>query len=272
MSISQIRQITVGIDAGSTLCKLALLSEGLETVWFPSNDLFAVRHQLGDWRPTRVLATGGGAGRLAAELTGVPLRTVNEFEAWTRGARLLASRGGIELPVSYLLVSVGTGTSVLRVHEGRGERLGGSALGGGTLLGLGRLLFGADSFEKVVDLARQGDRHRVDLMVGDIYADGAAPLHPDIVASSFGKLDSSRPEDVAQALIGMVGENVGLICAGLARLTRTPAIVYAGSTLSENQPLRTILELVTRAYGLCCHFLPEGPFCGAVGAAALAEC
>ena len=53
----------------------------------------------------------------------------------------------------YLLVNIGTGVSILRVDsEGQYERVSGSGLGGGTFVGLGRLLTGETSFEKLLSL------------------------------------------------------------------------------------------------------------------------
>ena len=263
--------LTVGVDAGASLCKLVLPGPtDLVKVKFPARDLGAVRACIGEWRPGRVVATGGGAARLAKELD-LPVRTVPEFAAWARGAPLLAERQRLNLPAHYLLVSLGTGTSVLSLEGARVTRVGGSALGGGTLLGLGRLLLGVETFEEICALAERGDRRKVDLLVGDIYPSGEIPLPRDLNAASFAKLDSRAPSDVAHALMGMLGENIALICGTLARSVGAQAVVYCGSTLLHNPELREILRWVTAAYGAEPHFLDEGAYCGALGAAALGE-
>ena len=262
----------VGVDAGASLCKLVLPRETeFRCAKFPSSDLDSVRACLGEWKPDRVVATGGGALRLERELSGVRVHTVPEFAAWARGAPLLAAREGLDLPAHYLLVSLGTGTSVLSLDHGRATRVGGSALGGGTLLGLGRLLLGVETFDEICALAACGDRRRVDLLVGDIYPGGEIPLPPDLNAASFAKLDSRDPADLAHALMGMLGENIALICGTLARSFDAQAVVYCGSTLIENAELREILRWVTQAYGAQPHFLDSGAYCGAFGAAALAD-
>ena len=93
----------------------------------------------------------------------------------------------------YLLVSIGTGVSILRVDGPRKhERISGSTIGGGTYWGLCRLLTGSDSFSDVLDLAMKGDPSKVDMMVGDIYGKNSNALEKsgltsDVVASSFGK-------------------------------------------------------------------------------------
>lgn len=263
--------LTVGVDAGASLCKLVLPGPTeLVKAKFPARDLDGVRACIGEWRPERVIATGGGAARLA-DLLERPVRTVPEFAAWARGAPLLAARQQLDLPGHYLLVSLGTGTSVLSLDRGKVTRVGGSALGGGTLLGLGRLLLGVETFEKICALAEQGDRRKVDLLVGDIYPSGDVPLPRDLNAASFAKLDSRAPSDVAHALMGMLGENIALICGTLARSVGAQAVVYCGSTLLHNPELREILRWVTAAYGAQPHFLDEGAFCGALGAATFGD-
>ncbi len=178
-----------GIDVGATLCKLVYQGETLQTARYSSDDLESACAWLARWQPSRIAATGGGASRLGETLAGVAVQHVAEFDAWAHGAPLLAAMADLGLPDRYMLVSLGTGTSVLAVEDGRVERLGGSALGGGTLLGLGRLLLGASSFRDIAELAAKGDRRKVDLLVGDIYRSGGISLPPDLNAASYGQLD-----------------------------------------------------------------------------------
>jgi len=260
--------VAVGIDVGATLCKLALRREVWSTACFPSNDLGAVRALVEGWSPTRIVATGGGADRLGEAIAGVRVQHAPEFAAWARGAVLIAAEEGIGLPPRYLLVSLGTGTSVLSVGDGRVERVGGTALGGGTVVGLGKLLLGVDSFADLAAMAERGDRRTVDMLVGDVYRGADAPLLRDLTAASFAKLQSTRPEDLAHALMGLVGENVSLLCGGFARGLAIEGVVYCGSTLVENPALRRIVAEITTLFGHRPCFLAGGAFCGAVGAAA----
>jgi hypothetical protein len=78
----------------------------------------------------------------------------------------------------FLLVSFGSGVSVLQVNSAADddfERVGGTATGGATFLGLMHLLTNQPhlSFDAAVALAAKGDAANVDKLVGDIYgADG----------------------------------------------------------------------------------------------------
>jgi type II pantothenate kinase len=225
-----------------------------------------------------VAATGGGATPLSDRLAPSRLvAVVDEFAAGGAGEPLLAGRAGLQLHDPHLLVSLGTGTSILRMGgDGTVARVGGTALGGGTLRGLGRLLLGTDDHDRLVALAAAGDRRHVDLLVGDLYRPGGIALVPDLTAANFGKAHEPRAADVAHALLGLVGENVALLAGQIAvaltsaaeggTVRRRPDVVYAGSTLRNNPLLVEILASVTGLVGAQASFLPFGEFTGALGA------
>ena len=60
------------------------------------------------------------------------------------------------------------------------------------------------------------------------------------------------------------------MAGALARGASIDAIVYCGSTLLGNPALTAVLDDITRRFGAVPRFLPNGAFCGALGAAALA--
>jgi type II pantothenate kinase len=269
---------SVGVDVGATLAKIALRTpeRGLEFRLAPAAELDSVAALLGEAGPERVGVTGGGAAELARRLGGAPI-PVNEFAAWGAGAKaLLEGQGGAPAD-RYLLVSVGTGTSVMLADGMAVQRVGGTALGGGTIVGLGALLLGTRSFAELVALAAKGDRRRVDLLVSDIYRPGEIPLAGDLTAANFGKADRRLGEDapdradVAHALMGLVAENVALICAGVGAALQVRTVVFGGSTLRANAPLVEILAQITGFTGTHPTFLAEGEFAGALGALLLAE-
>ena len=57
-----------------------------------------------------------------------------------------------------LLVSIGSGVSIIKVSDfNTFERVSGTMIGGGTLLGLANLLTGVKDFDQILDLSKQGD-------------------------------------------------------------------------------------------------------------------
>lgn len=288
-------RVEIGLDLGATLAKGVSVeaSSGLDSFqpFVARADDRAAIESFVRLRPcARVAVTGAGAARLASALApDLHVEAAVEFDAWGAGAALLAAAAGLELPPPYLLVSLGTGTSILRVDPAaRATRIGGTAVGGGTLRGLGRLLVGTDEHERLVALAARGDRRRVDLLVGDLYGGGEIALVPDLTAANFGRVgrgasgaEAPGGADVAHAVFGLVGETVALLAGALAHglgdgadrggsvpPTR-PHVLYAGSTLRGNEPLQAILRSVTALVGAEPHFLPHGELAGALGALAL---
>ena len=70
----------------------------------------------------------------------------------------------------YLLVNIGSGVSIICITAaGEWERVGGTAMGGGTFWGLGRLLTGVSNFDELLAMAEEGSREGVDTLVKDIY-------------------------------------------------------------------------------------------------------
>jgi type II pantothenate kinase len=242
----------------------------------PATALLEVVEMVQAARPESVGLTGGGAAKLEKQLSCQALR-INEFAAWGNGAAELLQDVAVGPARRYLLISLGTGTSVMLVDGMAVNRIGGTALGGGTVVGLGAALLDRSDFSEIAALAERGDRRRVDLLVSDIYRPGEIPLLGDLTAASFGKL--ARPgdgqttparEDLAHAVMGLVGENVALICGGLGAAHQVGRVVFGGSTLRNNRTLREVLQLITAALGHETIFLPDGEFAGALGALRLA--
>jgi type II pantothenate kinase len=270
-----------GVDIGATLAKVVVVPEAaplekFETFVCPSGDMPALAEFLSSRRPVRIAATGAGAHRLAAALRpGTPPVLADEFEAWGAGEKILLRNADFAPSTPHYLVSVGTGTSILRIgQEGRVSRAGGTGLGGGTLRGFGQLLLGQVDHDALTSLAFQGDRRRVDLLVRDLYPSGEIALQGDLTASNLGRIASRDSRDVANAITGLVGENIGLLAAALSKQEAVPFpldILYAGSTLRQNVALRDVLAFATSVGGARARFLPAGEFVGAVGALARAR-
>ena len=143
----------------------------------------------------------------------------------------------------FLLVNIGSGVSVLRVDGLRPPavvesgtvtsfssqvvytRVGGTACGGATFLGLAKLLTHRPdmSFEEALELASFGNSSNVDKVVGDIYGvagSASLGLPASLTAASFGKL--VRPPPMSRA----------------ATPAMSPAVSHVSSRLPSRQPSR----------------------------------
>ena len=276
-------QAAAGIDMGATLAKLAIRGpDGKVSFSFaPTTDLAEVARRVAAATPVRVGLTGAGSAELARVLPG-DATPVNEFAAWGAGANELLLRQDAHPEKRYLLVSMGTGTSIMLADGLAVQRVGGTALGGGTLVGLGTALLATESFAELAELASGGDRRSIDLMVSDIYRPGEIALAGDLTAANLGKLEARTGKeaadrdpgyrtDLAHALMALIGENVALVCAGLAAALQVRHVVFGGSTLHANKALSDIVGDITRATGTTVQFLDDGEYAGALGALLLVE-
>jgi type II pantothenate kinase len=268
----------IGVDAGATLAKLAIRKASGELAFriIPSYAIERAAREVESLAANRVGLTGAGAPQLRL-LLGLDTTPVSEFDAWRAGAEALLARQGAAPVERDLLVSLGTGTSMLLVEPGSVRRVGGTALGGGTLLGLAAATLGIREYGELVALAERGDRSNVDLLVGDIDPTGDMALPAQITASSLAKLawtgNDGEPAagDLAHALIGLLGENVGMLCGMTAVQNGAKRILFGGSTLRGSTRLRDLLAVFGPLYGREVVFLVDGEFAGALGALELAE-
>ncbi len=267
--------VAAGFDLGASLLKMAVrdADRAVHYASFPIEEEPAVFEQLAQATSLRSAGlTGAGAGRAAKRLGNASAVQVAEFDAWGRGARTLLRHHGRPVEAPFLLVSVGTGTPILRVEADRVRHVGGSPLGGGCALVLGASLAGTSSFRELASLAATGDRRNVDLLLGDLYTAGDTPLPLEATAAHLGKLprrarlEDARRADLCDAIWGLIGDNIALLCGAVAGRERLRSIVVGGSTVQNNPALRRALGGMLWAHGLDVHFLEDGAHTGARGA------
>jgi type II pantothenate kinase len=259
-------QSAAGADAGASLIKLALRDEQGQVALecFPAASLERAAERIHATAGSRVALTGCGARQLAGLIDGAA--RIEEFDAWAQGARLRISAEPSTQP--FLVASLGTGTSALLVTHDGFQRVGGTALGGGTLLGLAAALLGTRDFDTIATLAARGDCSRVNLTVGDLYGDDFE-LPALFTAASFGKLEPGKPADpadLAQGIMAMLGENIGRTCALLATQHGASRVLFGGGCLRGNDFLGNLLRGMCLAAGLDVQVLDDGEYTGALGA------
>jgi len=199
---------------------------------------------------------------------------VNEFQANVKGVEYLYSINKHEQLPPTLIVTIGTGTSII-LKEETFKHLGGSAQGGGLFMGLIKLLFNMNNFQEAINIAKKGNRYTIDLKVADIYdpEDNRVDLiFREFTASSFGKIEkdfdinSVQKEDVINAIIHIIGENIGSISNLMAENNDIDNIIYCGGFLTSNNIIRKILTILCRLKQKKAVFLKHSEFCGAIGA------
>src|SRR5574344_2691721 len=147
----------------------------------------------------KVMLTGVGSVYVRQSLYGLPTAHADEFIANGLGAHY-----GSRLK-NLIVVSMGTGTSFVKVEGDAISHIGGIGIGGGTILGLARLLLHTQEIQQIVALALKGHTENVDLKIKDICNTALPGLPLEATASIFGKANmNSSMEDVASGIVHMV--------------------------------------------------------------------
>ena len=119
---------------------------------------------------------------------------MTEFDALGTGGLYLT---GLEETV---VGSIGTGTVFVHAGPDGIQHIGGSAVGGGTLVGLSSRLFGIRDVEVIADMAEQGNLKNVDWGIAELSRDQMETLAGlcDPIFRNLGKMKSTATdEDVA---------------------------------------------------------------------------
>ena len=156
----------------------------------------------------------------------------------------------------YLLVNIGSGVSIINVkNNNEYERVSGSCLGGGTYLGLLKMLTKCDSFEQGIEIAMSGDLKKVNMLVGDIYGGDYQDfdLKSTVIASIFGKnifkhdrkeyneYNDYNDNDISVALLYMIGANIAQIAYLNGKIYGINHVLFAGNFLRRNMISMSII-------------------------------
>ena len=214
----------------------------------------------------RIMITGVGSTYMQKPIYSLECNTVPEFSAAGIGGLYLS---GLD---EAIVVSMGTGTALIHAKkEGSSTQinyLGGTGVGGGTLLGLTKKMTGIDTIEHIEEICADGDLHKIDLKVGDISKNAKfTGVNEDLTASNFGKLsDMASNSDIALGVANMVAETIAMMAVFTARGHGIKNVVLIGN-LTTIKPVRDVFESLT-SFGIN-FIIPENASFGTVIGAAL---
>ncbi len=209
----------------------------------------------------QVMITGVGAGYTDNTVYGLPTSKTDEFLANGLGAKHVMDIDRM------IVVSMGTGTSLV-LCDGRDIRcIGSLALGGGTLVGLSRIMLKTGDIKQILELAKNGDLKNIDVSIKDISPLPVLALSPDATASLFGNATAdAKQEDIALGLLWTVLQTIGsaTILSSLGSGIKDYVMIGNLSLLPQCKQLFPVME---KMYGVRFHIPQYSDFCTAIGAA-----
>ncbi|MDR1655819.1 MAG: pantothenate kinase [Treponema sp.] len=208
----------------------------------------------------RIMITGAGSSKIKDDLFGIPTERIDEIKAIGMGGMFLSGKENI------IITNIGTGTAIIDARKGGISHLGGSGVGGGTILGLAKKLLLTSDFYGIMELAGQGNLSQVDLLLEDIMETDISFLNKESTASNFGKmLDTAKNEDIALGIVNLVYQVIGVMSVFAAKSKNTNSVVITGS--GSNNPIgKRILSVITGLYSVYFEYPVDAEYTTAVGA------
>ena len=271
----------IGIDIGGSTTKIVgLRSNGsqsslIEPIFVRATDAitsvygafgkFTMQNGIDLGDIDRVLMTGVGSSFITKPLYSLKCEKVSEFRCVGNGGLYLS---GLD---EAIVVSMGTGTALMHAKRENGktvtEYLGGTGVGGGTLLGLSRKMIGVDTIEHLQQLCEGGDLSNIDLRIKDLTSDNSFQINDEITASNFGKLsDMATHNDIALGIANMVGETIAMLAVFAARSFKIKNVVLTGN-LTAIKAVADVFEGLERIFGVRFIIPERSQFATVIGAA-----
>ncbi len=213
----------------------------------------------------KVMITGVGSTYVTKPIYDLPYERIEEFRANGLGGLYLS---GLE---KAIITSCGTGTAlVYATRDTDPLYLGGTGVGGGTLMGLSKKLLGLENIQHIEKMAENGFLSNVDLKIKDISRNDIVPGFGDtMTASNFGKIsDMANKNDIAKGLLNMVFETIGMVSIFAARNYQIKDVVLTGNLTSVGYA-KEVFDTLNTMFDMRFQ-IPENARFGTVIGAALA--
>jgi len=265
--------MVIGIDIGSTTTKVAAIISENNIKKIKTRAVDAITSATGalgkmimenDFRLDsidRINMTGAGSSKITGDLFGIKTKKIDEMISIGAGGKYLSKKDRI------IITNIGTGTAIIQVNGNVITHLGGTGVGGGTIIGLAKEMLKTTDFDTILQYALKGNINTVDLNVGDIAESNIGFLEKRVTASNFGKmLDIASREDIALGIINLTYQVIGMVSVFAARSKDNHTVVITGN--GSNNPIgQKILKDISGMYNIDFDFPADAEYATAIGAA-----
>ena len=223
----------IGIDSGSSTVKLIEVDENgcllhklilNKTSIDDAINIFIKQNKIDVKEIKKVVVTGVGKNEVGEKTHNIPTEKVEEFTAIGKGGLYLAKMQ------KALVVSIGTGTAFVEAEESKYKHIGGTGIGGGTLLNLCKKFAEVKSFDEIDKLILKGNLDNIDLTIKDISTCDIIGLPKDTTSSNFGKLNNkATKEDIVVGIANMIFETIGMMAVFATQNKENRNIIVIGN-------------------------------------------
>ena len=264
----------IGIDAGSSNVKIVAIDEnekiidninkktnlGSRTIEKALEEFFE-QTQIKKEEISKFVVTGIGQEEITEDIFGIKTLKIDEFEAIGTGATTLANLN------EALIISIGTGTAFIQANNGKYTHIGGTGVGGGTLINLCKKFAGINNFQEIERKTEKADIEKVDLRLKDIKKDAInSLLPPEITVANFGKMSKDANEnDVILGIVNLIAETIGMMGIFATQNMKNKNIIVVGS-ITELTHIKKVLDMLSNLQNVNFIIPKNAEWAGALGA------
>ena len=264
----------LGVDSGSSIVKLVVIDKKGEilhkamlnkTPILQAIETFTNNNKININSIEKIVLTGVGKDEVEGNIYNIPTIRINEFEAIGIGGLYLSNQQ------NGLVISIGTGTAFVKATQKHCEHIGGTGVGGGTLLNLCKNFGNVNSFKEINNIIPKGSLKNVDLTVQDVATHEIKTLPKDTTSANFGKLnENASKEDIILGITNMVFETIGMMAVFATQNTNTKNIIVVGSVATMPY-IKTVFAKREKMYNLKFIIPKEAEFACTLGAIKVAN-
>ncbi|MFA5829674.1 MAG: hypothetical protein WC843_04220 [Candidatus Gracilibacteria bacterium] len=249
--------------------------------FFGDHDLkkFFERAEINLKKIEKIFVTGGRSRLYPDKIGGVLLVKISEIEAIGRGGYYMwktdeaFGKRQKSITQNFLVVSMGTGTCMVQVEVDekgyvKSQHVGGTGVGGGTFMGLSKLLLAEKDPQKLQKLFKNGNKDKVDLSVKDIIGSGIGLVPADATASNLGKLAREvdfSDADLASGIENLIGQTIGILAVFAAKASGSSCILLTGK-LTRMKSIVRIIQKIGGIYQVPIFLPTDAAYVGSFGA------
>lgn len=173
----------------------------------------------------------------------IPIIHVNEINAIGSGGIFLTRKFKLK---SALIVSAGTGTACVYANKKTFKHITGTSLGGGTLLGLSKLLLNIVDPNKIDKLACKGSSKSTDFILKEVVSGKIGNLNPNSTAINFGKISFNKKKlkkkDIASGLMSLLAQSITRSTLHALAICEAKDVVFIGRTINLKSLRKLIID------------------------------
>lgn len=223
----------IGIDSGSSAVKIVEMNQNGEIIHklilnkisvIKAIEIFINKENIDINKISKIVLTGVGKDEIEDDIYNIPVVKVDEFVSIGTGGLYLAKKR------SGLVVSIGTGTAFVSAKGKNFKHVGGTGVGGGTLVNLCKKFGNAASINEINECILSGSLENIDLTIQDVSIKEIKTLPKDTTSSNFGKLSENATEnDIILGIANMIFEAIGVMAVFATQNNKLKNIIVIGN-------------------------------------------